>query len=63
MCSTPGKVISVRKFIKMYILKSQYIYHGRKLLDSLIGVGVSVLTAYHEVAGSIPGTSTVLNVA
>ena len=47
----------------MYILKSQYIYHGRKLLDSLIGVGVSVLTAYHEVAGSIPGTSTVLNVA
>ena len=42
----------------LFLIKSIMVLVG----DRLIGLGVSVLTTNREVAGSIPDTSTILNV-
>ena len=45
----------------IYAFKELFIFYSLSI-DRLVGLGSACLTTDYEVAGSIPGTSTILNV-
>ena len=51
-----------RKAVRLCVCARVSVCVCVRVLDRLISLGVSVLTTQHEVAGLIPGTSTILNV-